>query len=140
MRFATAASVASSTRASRPRCRGFDPLRGRTPAHPRDVARRDIVQVEELFEATLLAPDAATAVDGVGENRSNRGVRPAPGISMRVARPVVGSGGGDTFFGEALGDEAEAIATRVHREDAADEGGRDRVGLEAVETLPGDGL
>jgi hypothetical protein len=59
---------------------------------------------------------------------------------MRVARPVVGSGGGDAIFGEALSDEAEAFAVRVHREDAADDGGRDRVGLEAVETLAGDGL
>jgi hypothetical protein len=59
---------------------------------------------------------------------------------MRVARPVVGSGGGNAIFAEALGDEAEAFAVRVHREDAADDGGRDRVGLEAVETLAGDGL
>ena len=59
---------------------------------------------------------------------------------MRVARSVVGSGGGDAFLGEALGDEAEAFAVRVHREDAPHEGGRDRIGLEAVETLPGDGL
>ena len=59
---------------------------------------------------------------------------------MRVTRLVVSSGGGDTFFEEALGDEAEAIATRVHRKDSSHEGGRDRVGLEAVQTLPGGGL
>ncbi len=58
---------------------------------------------------------------------------------MTIARPVVGRGGGDALFGEALGDVPEAFTARVHREDATHGGGLYRIGLEAVETLPGDG-
>jgi len=91
----------------------FDPLIRGLPAHPGDVAGGDVVDVEELFMASLLGPHPPAGVGGVGEDGPNCGVGPPTWVPVPVARRVVSGGGGDGVVGELLGDGAEPDAVGV---------------------------
>ena len=65
---------------------------GDAPAPFSDVAGGHVVDVEQLLVAALFAPDSLPAIDGVGENCPDRGVRPASRVSVEISRPVVCSG------------------------------------------------
>ncbi len=100
----------------------------------------DILDIEKLLVATLLAPDPLPGVDGIVEDRPNRRVRPAPGIPVAVPGPVVRGGGQDVVVGEGLGDGPEAVALGVESEDALDHWCCNWIGFKPVKPLAGRGL
>ena len=110
-------------------CAALDPLRRRLPAHPGCVSGRYVIDVEELFVASLLSPHLASGIDGIGKDGSNGGVRPASWITVAVTHRVVRGRGWNCLIGETLRDGAEAVTGRLPLEDSFLDWRADRVRL-----------
>jgi len=100
----------------------------------------DVVNVEKDLLPRSSVPYSVARVSGVLKDRIDCALAPGPTIPVGIASAVVGTRGGNTGAGQALGDGVDAPAGGVLGEDALDDGCGDRVDIEALQALAVRGL
>nr|WP_228717267.1 hypothetical protein [Allosaccharopolyspora coralli] len=111
------------------------PVVGLVPSHPRLVTKRHVLDVKELFVLSLLAPDLAAHVAGIGQDGAHGALGPGDAAPVRVALPVTSCGRRGAFGGELLRDREHSGTSQILVEDPFDDRCRFRVQLQLVESF-----